>query len=263
MGVFRDKDTAKFGDSEKEMLSSQKKGSISSKNGEYAALKWEISRLKSELKNAKAQIKRQKGKISDLKTGLIDLENAMLDKAKYYKFSLLLIRLCVFLHSRLNLSLRQVSAVLSEFDSVFSLGLKIPSHESIRLWCLKLGYYRGEQSAKMLINKEVCLIVDESFQVGQENLLLILGVDLGAYAGRAVDAKRLRQEDVEVLYIKCAPSWKGADVGAALLEVENKLKAEGATISYTTSDRGHGAKSGKMAKMRLVCRPNCVANPAF
>jgi hypothetical protein len=178
-----------------------------------------------------------------------ELKNSF-DHVKHHSYGFLLIRLCVFLHCRLNLSLRQVSSVVEEFSLSFELGQKAPSHESIRLWSLKLGYHRGTESYKELSNSEVCLIVDESFQLGEESLLLILGVNLDFWHSRLDTDKILNHDDVEVLAVESGKSWTGEDIERVLLEVKTKLEKEGASVSYVVSDRGSAIlKSLKMSDL--------------
>lgn len=216
-------------------------------------LKNELKKSRLEIKNLKEKLKKTREKFGSYRASVLlgeKSDKVVNDHVKHHSYGFLQICLCVFLYCRLNLSLRQVSGVIDEFNKSFQLGLKAPSPESIRLWSLKLGYHQKEESCKLLKDKELCLIVDESFQLGEESLLLVLGVDLSVWSAKEADKKALSQEDVDVLAVKSGKSWKAEDIEKVLQGVKQDLEKEGAKISYVVSDRGSAIlKSLKMSDL--------------
>jgi hypothetical protein len=213
----------------------------------------ELKKTRFEAKQLRKQLEKTREKFRAYRADVLlreKSEKGVNDRVKHHSYGFMQICLCVFLYSRLNLSLRQVRGVMGEFNKSFELGLKVPSAESIRLWSLKLGYHQSEESCKDLKDKEVCVIVDESFQLGEESLLLVLGVDLSVWEAKESDKKVLNQEDVDVLAVESGKSWKAEDIEKVLLVVKEKLKKEGAKISYVVSDRGSSIlKSLKMSNL--------------
>ena len=75
------------------------------------------------------------------------------------------------------------------------------------------------------------IIMDESVTVGQSKLLLTLGVDLSRFSFE----HSLTNQDVEVLDLAVARSWKGEDIADRI----EALQGKGYQIEYGVSDQGH------------------------
>jgi hypothetical protein len=122
-----------------------------------------------------------------------------------HTFGARMIALCVNLAKRLPF--RAVPDSLALIFQALGLSMKIPSHDSIEHWCKRIGLNqikkRREHHADML------WIVDHSNQIGQEKLLVILGI-------RASELPPLGQtlslDQLEVLAIVPAKDWKRDDV---------------------------------------------------
>ncbi len=155
-------------------------------------------------------------------------------KPKHHSYSIQLILLCIWIRQQGNCSLRSCASVLRIVSLVLGLELCFPSRSSIQNWEKKLGYHRVHKRGKK--EEEWVLILDESISIGQQKLLLILGVELGKYSL----SKALSFEDVSVLYIGISKSWKGSRISE---EIE-KIKAKGFSIQYGVSDGGTNLGKG-------------------
>lgn len=101
-----------------------------------------------------------------------------------------------------------------------------PSHSSGMLWVKKVGYYcltRPKTKADDWI-----LILDESIGIGQEKLLVILGIR----ASEIKFSRPLKIQDMEPIIIKSKKKWTGEDIS---LEIE-KSKALVGEVIYATTD---------------------------
>ena len=159
---------------------------------------------------------------SELKGGLAG------EKPKYHSYNLQVILLCIWMRQQGNCSLRSCASILRIVTLVLGLGLSCPSRNSIQNWEKKLGYYRVHRPGKA--GQEWVLILDESISIGQQKLLLILGVELGKYGF----GKALCFEDVQVLYMGIGKSWKGEKISEQI----EKIRSNGFSIIYSVSDGG-------------------------
>ncbi len=102
------------------------------------------------------------------------------------------------------------------------------------LWIKKIGYYRLHQ-IKQKANDWI-LIVDESIGIGQEKLLVILGIRRSQ-----IDFTRpLKIEDMKPLVVKSKKSW----TGKAIAEELEKSKELVGSVLYATTDGGSTIKNG-------------------
>jgi len=155
-------------------------------------------------------------------------------KPKNHSYSVQLILLCIWLRQGGNCSLRGCVSILKIMSLMFGLELSFPSPSSIQNWEKKLGYSRLDQMGSS--DQEWVLILDESISVGQQKLLLILGVELSKYSFGG----SLRFEDMQVLYLGIGKSWKGEGISKEL----EQLKSKGFSISYAVSDGGTNLGKG-------------------
>lgn len=129
---------------------------------------------------------------------------------------------------RAHCSLRGCLEVLRVMSLYLALELTIPSMSSIRHWEKKLGHWRLHQIP--CPQERWAIILDESVGVGQQKLLVVLGVPLSAYQfGQA-----LSLEQVQVLCVRLSASWKAEAIRQELVQ----LRARGYAISYAISDGG-------------------------
>lgn len=144
-------------------------------------------------------------------------------KPARHRYSVALISLTLLLRQA-HCSLRGCRGVLRAMSLYLGLELTIPSMSSIRHWEKKLGHWRLQVPARKSVGPSSWM------RVGQQKLLVVLGVPLSAYEfGRA-----LLLEEVQVLSVRVSASW----TGEALSQELTQLQTRGYTISYAISDRG-------------------------
>jgi hypothetical protein len=125
-----------------------------------------------------------------------------------------------------------MSSVLEIFSICLEMELNTPSHSSGMLWVKKVGYYCLNQPKTKA--DDWVLILDESIGIGQEKLLVILGVR----ASQIDFTRPLRIQDMEPIIIKSQKKWTGEDISNEL----EKSKALVGSILYATTDGGSTIK---------------------
>lgn len=101
-----------------------------------------------------------------------------------------------------------------------------PSHSTGMLWVKKVGYYclnRPKTNADDWI-----LILDESIGIGQEKLLVILGIR----ASQIDFTRPLKIQDMEPIIIKSKKKWTGEDISEELEKSKTLLGG----VLYATTD---------------------------
>ena len=110
----------------------------------------------------------------------------------------------------------------------------MPSFSTGMLWVKKVGYYclnRLKTKADDWI-----LIVDESIGIGQEKLLVVLGI-----RSSQIDFTRpLKIEDMEPIIVKSKNRWTGVEISR---ELDTSKQLVGNVI-YATTDAGSTIKKG-------------------
>jgi hypothetical protein len=102
------------------------------------------------------------------------------------------------------------------------------------LWVKKIGY------CQLQLPKEKAddwiIIADESIGIGQEKVLVILGIRRSK-----IDFTRpLKLQDMAAILVKSKESWTGDDIARELENVKQKL----GTVIYSVTDAGSTLKSG-------------------
>lgn len=106
---------------------------------------------------------------------------------------------------------------------------KAPSYSTGLIWVKKVGHYQLHKPKKQA--DDWIVIVDESIGIGQEKLLVVLGI-----RRRDIDFTRpLKMQDMTPLLTKSRESWKGADIS---IELE-RIKGDLGGIIYATTDSGN------------------------
>lgn len=149
-------------------------------------------------------------------------------KIKGHKYTADQISLCVNLRSSTNSSLRTCIQIIEVLSVLLSLEFFKPSISSIRNWEMKMGYHQLQKEDES--SDEWVLIVDESILVGQQKLLLLMGVNLAKYNFTAP----LKFSDTEVLglYIGNCCTW--VEIKKAI----GGLRTRGYSFKYVVSDGG-------------------------
>jgi len=96
------------------------------------------------------------------------------------------------------------------YDSLGLYQVTTPSHDSICNWSKRLGVASMKQSRERLQSCEKrAILVDHSCQMGNEKLMVVLGIDASKLPEQG---QALRREDMEVLAVKSASQWKAEDM---------------------------------------------------
>jgi len=147
---------------------------------------------------------------------------------KRYEYSELTVRLSCLLYTRMSCGLRQIVKALKVINEIFEgiLG-KIPCYNTIDNWVKKCGLKSYEASGTALSNTDYAEIVDESMMIGEEKLLLTVGVPASH------QDHPLKSEDAQILDIAVAKSWNGENIGKQLKKAAKKV---GHSPNYVISD---------------------------
>jgi hypothetical protein len=209
---------------------------------ENKSLKKSLKRLKTQQQCHRKKVKQLKDllKVADRHVILSSGPESEGQKRPYrHKFQMWLILIAIQFQYKDNLSYRQVREVLSNFLTSMGSSLKPPSASSIRNWVRKLGYYRLWFYAGISKGDKV-LIMDLSAGIGQEKVLVLLGIPLEKWKKSPAT---LSFSDIEVLQVKTAKTWNGETIKAEIEAV--KLKIEG-DFRYIVTDRD--------STMKCACR---------
>jgi len=130
---------------------------------------------------------------------------------------------------------------------IFSFRLKMersmPSFSTGMLWIKKVGYYYLNR-VKVKATDWI-LIVDESIGIGQEKLLVILGIR----ASQIDFTRPLKIDDMEPIIVKSKKGWTGVEISKEL-EISKQLLGN---VMYATTDAGSTIKKGlKLSKINHV-----------
>jgi hypothetical protein len=148
------------------------------------------------------------------------------EKAVSHQYPLWIVLFVVLLQRYGGMSLRSCRHCLVCMSFV-GLSFRIPSHNSIRHWACKCGYFRVNY--REVRKSSYVVYVDESIVFGSEKILLILGLPVDKIpVGRSVF-----HSDMDVLYVGMSDSWTGEVIASELDKINEKTP-----ISYIVSDEG-------------------------
>ena len=150
-------------------------------------------------------------------------------KVRHHSYKSLVILLAIRMRCVGKISLRSCQNLLLLWQSMLDLEWQVPCINTIRNWEHKMGYYQLHQSGK--VEDEYVIIADESFCIGKQTLLLVLGVNLSTYRwDKGVDF-----ESIQVLGLGPKPYWKGEEISRFIEEIQQRQYG----ISYGVSDGGN------------------------
>lgn len=177
---------------------------------------------------------------------VINDEQLDLVGVKGHKYSLKVITFSIMLYVFAGCSFRSVHKVLDCCRTEYGLFLgDLPSKSSIENWVQKLGYSEYTQNSMGLYEGDYGIIIDESMVVGQQRMMVVLGID-----AVKTDEKALYLGTVRLLYIAVKPSWNWEDVVELLDKVAEKV---GKKPIYVISDAGSNLTKGiKGAKLERI-----------
>lgn len=119
-----------------------------------------------------------------------------------------------------------MSGLFEIFSICIELERNTPSYSSGMLWVKKVGYYCLNQPKTKA--DDWILILDESIGIGQEKLLVVLGIR----ASQIEFSRPLVIQDMEPIIIKSKKKWTGEDISEEL----EKSKALVGKVLYATTD---------------------------
>ena len=167
---------------------------------EIAKKRWkdEAIALRSQVKNFEKSSKKIKSDlaISQKKTELIifdsPLKEVHIPNHTYSATTIFLLLQFVLSAISFRGSVRALSIVNDVFGQTLD---KIPSWSSVRMWLLRLGYYKFNRPKQ--IANDWCWIVDHTIQLGKIKCLLILGIRLSLLPkGRSLNYQDLEPIDL-------------------------------------------------------------------
>ena len=156
-------------------------------------------------------------------------------------YPVLMIVICIKLVLQASISFRaapkSVQIAFSQFTAVNN--QPIPSHKTIGRWLTRVGLYKLNCPKEKA--NDWALIVDNSVQIGTQKCLVILGVRLSKFQGRA-----LRFEDMEMLAMEFHDRSDATIVCKALERAQERVGA----VVMTCADDGTDLRKG----VALFCK---------
>jgi len=119
-----------------------------------------------------------------------------------------------------------MSSIFEIFSFCLELERSKPSYSSGMLWVKKVGYYCLNQPKTKA--DDWILILDESIGIGQEKLLVVLGIR----ASQIEFNRPLRIQDMEPIIVRSRKKWTGEDISKEL----ETSKALVGKVLYATTD---------------------------
>ena len=169
------------------------------------------------------------------------------DAIHRHKYSSTLVSLCLSLYIIAGCSFRGVSRVLGCLKSEYGV-IKgaIPSKSSIENWVQKLGYYQYNHYGTDLYAGDYGLIADECMVIGQERLMVVLGIN-----AEKTGCEATVMREVRLLAIAVKKSWKAEDVQDLLEQVQTKI---GKRALYIICDGGNNlTKGAQLFGLTRIC----------
>jgi hypothetical protein len=164
-----------------------------------------------------------------------------------HKFDLNLVYMSLSLYFMAGCSLRGVKRVLLCFQLEYGLfSCDLPSKSTINNWIEKVGYDDYTHCNKDLYVGDYAIIIDESMVIGQQRMMVILGLPAVKTTDKASDLGTVR-----LLYLAVRSTWKAPDVVVLLKNLAQKM---GKVPLYAISDGGNNLKKGlKDSQLVRVC----------
>lgn len=132
-----------------------------------------------------------------------------------HSFGARMIALCVNLAKQM--SFRSVPKALKLIFEALGLLIKVPSHDAVEHWCKRIGLDQIKRFRQRY--KDWLWIVDHSNQIGQEKVLVILGIRASKLPP---PGQTLSLDQLEVLAIVPGKSWKRGDVREVYRQVAQR-----------------------------------------
>ena len=142
----------------------------------------------------------------------------------------------------MSIGFRATARAIRIFYDAYGLKKEItPGHDSIRNWSMRLGVASMKQGRERILSaKKRAIMVDHSCQIGEDKLMVVLGMDADNLpeSGRA-----LRREDMEVLEVTAADRWNADDMFREYQSIHQRLGPIRQILTDGASELQTGAKS--------------------
>lgn len=135
-----------------------------------------------------------------------------------HQYAAKMILLCIELSTQIGFR-RAETALRAIFDAM-NIPLKAPSYETIRQWASRVGVAQLEDTFNK--DQETLWMSDHSNQIGQEKVLLIIGIDL---KDLPEPGNTLCLNNVKVLAIVPGQKWKKEDVAREYQKLADRIGA--------------------------------------
>jgi regulator of replication initiation timing len=154
-----------------------------------------------------------------------------------HKYDVPTVKLCLSVYLLGGCSFRGVVKILQYLRLSAGLDIgEVPCKSSIENWLKKCGHYLYEHPDLPVYNSGYALIIDECLVVGQERMLVILGI-----CANKEDKTALSLSGAQVLLMEVKRSWTGEEIAGRIGKVEAKV---GTKASYIVSDSGANLVKG-------------------
>lgn len=131
-------------------------------------------------------------------------------------------------------SFRSLSKVFVAFNLYLDIERSTPSFSTAMLWVKKIGYNQLQLPKEKA--DDWIIIVDESIGIGQEKVLVVLGIRRSN-----IDFTRpLKLQDMKPITVKSKENWTGQDIADELKIVKEQL----GTVIYAVTDACSSLKKG-------------------
>jgi len=187
----------------------------------------EVARLRQELDRLRQRLDRTEGelelaRVQVLRQGMAEKPegSGRLGKRplRGHQFCTSLIALSIELGKQVGF--RGAARVLKLVFDAMGIEQKVPSHDAIEQWTLRLGV--SSLFATFRKDQRVIWLVDHSVQIGSERVLLIVGVALEDLPG---PGETLEFDKVKVLAVVPGESWKKEDVEREYRKLAERIGA--------------------------------------
>jgi hypothetical protein len=203
-------------------------------------LQEQVKKAKLQAREQTQKLKRKSGQLEKLKQEKRAVEVELKKKSKVYgilsqtsierhRYTDLIVSLCMELYTKCHVSFHCLSKMLHILNAFFHWEMEfVPCPNSIENWVKKSGYHIYHTPGENKKENDYAEIIDESMMLGNEKMLLVLGVD-----ARKQKAVALQKKDVSVLNISVSSSWNSTGIKEVMNEVEKKA---GKPPAYVVSD---------------------------
>jgi hypothetical protein len=163
-----------------------------------------------------------------------------------HKYDVKIVFMCLSLYFLGGCSLRGVRRVLLCFQLHYGYFFgDLPSKSSIDNWIQKVGYDDYTNLGEDVYEGDYCIVIDESMVVGQQRMMVVLGLPAAKTTDKASDLGTVR-----LLYLAVRASWKSPDVVELLKNVTKKM---GKAPLYVICDAGNnlikGVRDGDLVRL--------------